>query len=116
MELHAAEDEHARASSLLKEAQECFSAAKGELIEALAWVLRRFKPGDRVVAEREIVYGTGQTVEEGTGGAVVRMEPGGVPVVRVVWDALADGDPCELSTSCEFVVAAADDAVDGDPA
>lgn len=79
----------------------------------LAWVLRRFQPGDRVVAEREIVYGTGQTVEEGTRGTVVRMEAGGVPVVRVVWDALAEGDPYELATSCESVAAA---AAEGDPA
>ena len=80
----------------------------------LAWVLRRFTPGQRVCAQAEIIYGTGQRVEEGSYGTVVRMEDGGTPVVRVLWDTLADGEPYELGTSCEFVDGARDPH--GDPA
>jgi hypothetical protein len=80
----------------------------------LAWVLRRFAPGQRVCATSEITYGTGQHVAEGTLGTVIRMEDDGTPVVRVLWDGFDAGDSEVLPTSCEFVDGARQP--DGNPA
>lgn len=70
-----------------------------------SWVERRFRVAELVRATREIIYGSGQRVLEGTVGMVQRMDPG-LPVAAVLWDSLAEGSPAVVATSAEFLESA----------